>query len=113
MQELISKIMNASTFSCGDRVATLEVQPPEGYASAPFDRSPEATWMSENTTRPQRSSGICSSGVVNERYWTEGWPFAVWSRWIQRSASAGLTALTVCCAAVIGILPSVDDAWTL
>src|SRR6185503_16455381 len=80
MQAPMSKIMNASTFSCGDSCMMFDVQPPDGNAVLVVERSPDATWMSENTTRPQRSSGATSSGVVNDRYCTDGWLLAVVSR---------------------------------
>ena len=61
----------------GDRAGPVDVQPPDGNARLPLEASPDETWMSENTTRPHRMSPGASSGVVNEKYCTDGVPLSV------------------------------------
>src|SRR5690606_32740200 len=71
-QDPMSNSMKASTFSWGSISPTSELQPSDGNAAPLPDESPDATWMSEKTTRPHRSDSPASNGVVNEKYWTEG-----------------------------------------
>src|SRR5690348_4738854 len=69
--------------------------------------------MSEKITRPHRSACCSSSGVVNEKYWTDGALLAVVSSEIHLSATSSSIASSVCCTSLRTISPCVVEAPTL
>src|SRR5580765_7904642 len=66
----MSKKMNASAFSCGDRSVCAHPVGNGNPGAAPVvaaDDEPDATCMSENTTLPHFALSGASTGVVNWR----------------------------------------------
>ena len=75
MQAAMSKNMNSSTFSWGDR--SVVVQP---LGKGALTWSPEETWMSLLTTRPHWFASGAPIGVLKLKYWVVvGHVVVVWS----------------------------------